>query len=105
MAGRGADAFVAGTHDAVLDFGAVVLLPALVFFDDHQRDRLYFFVGGEALAALVTLSPSSDGIIIWNRSGIYDTGVVLIAKWTFHLKVLLDMLCKVVTVQYHHSYR
>ncbi len=92
----GDGAFVAGTHDAVLDLGAVVLFAALVFFDNNQWDRLYFLVSGKALAALVTLSSPSDGIIIWNRSGIYDAGVVLIAKWTFHVKVLLElMLCKV----------
>ena len=83
--------FVAGTHDAVLDFGAVVLFAALVFFDNNKWNCLYFLVSGEPLAALVTLSSPSDGIIVRNRSGIDDACVVLITKWTFHVKVLLDL--------------
>ena len=64
-----------------------VELSCLVFLDDTQRFCLYLLISCKTFSAFVTLSSSTDRIVVFCRSGIYDSGILTSTIWASHLLV------------------
>ena len=83
---------MAGLYDTRLDLGAVIHLSGLVLFDHRQRFCLDLFIGRETLAAVVTLSSSPYGVIVFRMSGINDSGIFTSAIRAPHFSTSRAML-------------
>lgn len=79
--------FVTGLYDSIPDFVSIVELSCLVFLDDTQRFCLYLLISCKTFSAFVTLSSSTDRIVVFCRSGIYDSGILTSTIWASHLLV------------------
>jgi hypothetical protein len=51
---------MAGPQHTVKNLVPVILLSALILFDDNQRNHLYFFIGGKPFATVIAHPSSSD---------------------------------------------
>jgi hypothetical protein len=54
--------FLASGKQSTNNFMTIKGFPNPIFFHDHERDRFYRFMGGEAQAAFEALPPPSDKI-------------------------------------------
>jgi hypothetical protein len=72
----GADgAFAQGEVEAGLQFAALVLYAAAIFFDDGGEVDLGALVGGEALFAGAALAAAADKVGVFRDAGVDDLGV------------------------------
>ena len=79
--------FVTGLYDSIPDLVSIIELSCLVFLDDTQRFCLYLLISCKTFSAFVTLSSSTDRIVVFCRSGIYDSGILTSTIWASHLLV------------------
>ena len=65
-----------GAQNSSLDLLTVLRFTVIVLFDDDHRDCLYLLICREPAFAGVADSASADGIILLNRSGIRNSGIL-----------------------------
>jgi hypothetical protein len=81
----GADgAFAQSQVEAGLQFAALILYAAAVFFDDGGEVDLGALVGGKALFASPALAAAAYEVGVFRDAGVYDLGVEVVAKGAFH---------------------
>ena len=68
-----------------LNFGPVISLPVIIFFDHDHRDRLYLFIGRKTFAAHIAYPAAANRVIIIGWTGINYSRIVPTAKRAFHL--------------------
>jgi hypothetical protein len=73
------------TVRSISDLIAVIQLSCMVFLDNGQRFCLDLLVRRKTLAAVIALSSSSNGIIIFCRSRIDHAGTLTSTIWASHL--------------------
>ena len=75
---------MACSEHTALNLRSVIGLPVIILLDNNQRNGLHLLIGSETLTTLITDPSSSDGVVLLSRSGIYNSGILVIAKWTLH---------------------
>ena len=62
--------FLAGAEEPLENLLAVEALPAIVLLDDHVRNVVNAFVGGEAPPALEAVAPAPDRVALLAHPGV-----------------------------------
>ena len=73
-----------GSEHPCLDLGTVIGLSVIILFNNDQRNRLDLLVSGESLTAFITYTTAANGVVIFRRSRIDDSGIFMATERTFH---------------------
>ena len=82
-----------GSEHPCLDLGTVIGLSVIILFNNDQWNRLDLLVSGESLAAFITYTTAANGVVIFRRSRIDDSGIFMLQNGHFLGILLIKTTC------------
>jgi hypothetical protein len=70
-----------------------------VTLNNSDRNCVHYLIGSESLAAGGTLTAALYACALVNRTGVKNTGILAVAKWTFHRHYRLSIINQYIITQ------